>query len=195
MTGVIILAAGASSRMGQPKQILIYQQQTLLYRAVQAAVKLVNTYVIVVVGANQAVVITPELSNASITIVHNPDWQQGMASSVSAGIKRLIAEHPTVQNVLLMLCDQPFVDTMLLQKLIDAKEANNGHIIASAYQNTEGAPVLFDRKYVPELMALKGQEGAKKLLGKYKNEVISVPFEQGAIDIDTPEDYKRLVNS
>jgi molybdenum cofactor cytidylyltransferase len=162
---------------------------------VQAAVKLANTYVIVVVGANQAVVITPELSNASITIVHNPDWQQGMASSVSAGIKRLIAEHPTVQNVLLMLCDQPFVDTVLLQKLIDIKQANNDHIIASAYQNTVGAPVLFDRKYIPELMTLKGQEGAKKLLNKYKDEVISVPFEQGAIDIDTPEDYKRLLNS
>lgn len=194
MTGIIILAAGASSRMGQPKQLLPYQQQTLLQRAIQAAVAVPNAFVIVVVGANQTL-ITPNVNNSSVILEYNPDWQQGMASSIKAGIKRLIEEHPTVQNALLMLCDQPFVDTTLLQRLIDEKLKSNNRIVASAYQNTTGAPVLFDRSYFNELLALQGQEGAKKLLIEYRNEVTSIPFDKGAIDIDTTADYERLLNS
>ncbi len=193
MTGIIILAAGASSRMGRPKQLLVYQQQSLLQRAIKAAVAVPNTYVIVVVGAHQSV-IALELANESIKVIYNADWQQGMASSVSVGIKYLITEQPAVQNALLMLCDQPFVDTALLQNLINTQQTSGRPIVASAYQNTLGAPVLFDQYYFAELMALQGQEGAKTMLNKYKSEVISIPFEQGAIDIDTPEDYERLLN-
>ncbi len=194
MTGIIILAAGASSRMGRPKQLLVYQQQSLLRRAVKAAAAVPNTCVVVVLGAHQSA-IALELANESIKVVYNADWQQGMASSVSVGIKHLITEQPAVKNALLMLCDQPFVDTALLQNLINTRKTSGRPIVASAYQNTIGAPVLFDQSYFDELMALQGQEGAKKLLNKYKSEVISIPFEQGAIDIDTPEDYKRLLNS
>ncbi len=194
MTGIIILAAGASSRMGRPKQLLVYQQQSLLQRAIKAAVAVPNTCVVVVVGAHQSSII-PKLANESVTVVYNADWQHGMVSSVSAGVKFLIATNLEVQNALLMLCDQPFVDTALLQNLINTKQTSGRPIVASAYQNTIGAPVLFDQSYFDELMALQGQEGAKKLLNKYKSEVISIPFEQGAIDIDTPEDYKRLLNS
>jgi molybdenum cofactor cytidylyltransferase len=193
VTGIIILAAGASSRMGQPKQLLPYHQQTLLQRAIQAAVAVPNVLVIVVIGANQTL-ITPNVNNSSVILEYNPDWQQGMASSIRIGIKRLIEEYPTVQNALLMLCDQPFVDTALLQRLIDEKLRSNSRIVASAYQNTMGAPVLFDRSYFNELLALQGQEGAKKLLIKYSNEVTAIPFEKGAIDIDTPADYERLLD-
>jgi molybdenum cofactor cytidylyltransferase len=193
VTGIIILAAGASSRMGQPKQLLPYQQQTLLQRAIQAAVAVPNVLVIVVVGANQTL-ITPNVNNSSVILEYNSDWQQGMASSIRVGIKRLVAEHPTVQNALLMLCDQPFVDTAVLQRLIDEKLRSNSRIVASAYQNTMGAPVLFDQSYFTALMTLQGQEGAKKLLSKYKDQVIGIPFEKGAIDIDTPADYERLLD-
>jgi len=148
----------------------------------------------VVVGANQSL-ITPNVINSSVILEYNPDWQQGMASSIRAGINRLIAEHPTVQNVLLMLCDQPFVDTALLQRIIDEKQRSNHSIVASAYQDTMGAPVLFDQSYFIELMTLRGQEGAKKLLNKYEAQVTSIPFEKGAIDIDTPADYERLLNA
>ena len=192
MTGIIILAAGSSSRMGQPKQLLIYKQTTLLQRAINAAIGTPDSCLVVVLGANHQLL----MPDAAMLIVeYNPDWQQGMGASISAGIKRLLAEKPTVQNVLLMLCDQPFADTALLQKLINAKQNSNDKIIASAYENTLGAPVLFDRSYFNELLALQGQEGAKKLLIKYSNEVIAMPFNKGAIDIDTPEDYERLLNS
>lgn len=194
MTGVIILAAGSSSRMGKPKQLLIYQQKTLLQRAIQVAVSIPNTCVVVVIGANQSL-IKPDINNFAVIIEENPDWQQGMASSVRVGINRLTTVQPQVENALLMLCDQPFVDTVLLQKLIEKKQAGTGQIIAAAYQNTVGAPVLFDRSYFDELIGLQGQEGAKKLLNKYKEHVISIPFEKGAIDIDTPEDYERLLKS
>ncbi len=193
MTGIIILAAGSSSRMGQPKQLLVYQQQTLLQKAIQAAVDVTNACVVVVMGANQSL-IKPGITNSAIIIEYNPDWQQGMASSVRAGINRLVIEQPHVKNALLMLCDQPFVDTALLQKLIE-KQTDDGQIIASAYQNTVGVPVLFNRSCFSELMALQGQDGAKKLLNKYKDQIISIPFEKGAIDIDTPEDYERLLES
>jgi len=192
VTGIIILAAGSSSRMGQPKQLLIYKQTTLLQRAINAAIGTPDSCLVVVLGANHQLL----MPDAAMLIVeYNPDWQQGMGASISAGIKRLLAEKPTVQNVLLMLCDQPFADTALLQKLINAKQNSNDKIIASAYENTLGAPVLFDRSYFNELLALQGQEGAKKLLIKYSNEVIAMPFNKGAIDIDTPEDYERLLNS
>lgn len=194
MTGIIILAAGASSRMGKPKQLLIYQQKTLLQRAIQAAVGIPGACIVVVIGANQSL-IKPDINNSAVIIEENPDWQQGMASSVRAGINRLTTVQPQVENALLMLCDQPFVDTVLLQKLIEKKQAGTGQIIASAYQNTVGAPVLFDRSYFDELTDLQGQEGARKLLNKYKEHVISIPFENGAIDIDTPEDYERLLKS
>ena len=192
MTGIVILAAGSSSRMGQPKQLLIYKQTTLLQRAINAAIGTPDSCLVVVLGANHQLLM-PE--PAMLIVEYNPDWQQGMGASISAGIKRLLAEKPTVQNVLLMLCDQPFADTALLQKLINAKQNSNNKIIASAYENTLGAPVLFDRSYFNELLALQGQEGAKKLLIKYSNEVIAMPFNKGAIDIDTPEDYERLLNS
>jgi len=192
VTGIVILAAGSSSRMGQPKQLLIYKQTTLLQRAINAAIGTPDSCLVVVLGANHQLLM-PE--PAMLIVEYNPDWQQGMGASISAGIKRLLAEKPTVQNVLLMLCDQPFADTALLQKLINAKQNSNNKIIASAYENTLGAPVLFDRSYFNELLALQGQEGAKKLLIKYSNEVIAMPFNKGAIDIDTPEDYERLLNS
>jgi molybdenum cofactor cytidylyltransferase len=162
----------------------------------QAAVAVPNTCVIVVIGANQSSVNNVDLNNPSVRVEYNPDWEQGIASSIKVGIKRLLIECPAIQSALLMLCDQPFVDAALLQTLIDTKQASNSKkIVASAYQDTVGAPVLFDRSYFTELMALQGQEGAKKLLRKYKDHVIKIPFEKGAIDIDTPEDYERLLNS
>lgn len=192
MTGIIILAAGSSSRMGQPKQLLVYQQTTLLQRAINAAIAVPDACVVVVLGANHQLFM-PDAG--MVTVEYNPDWQQGMGASIRAGLNRLLAEKPTVQNVLLMLCDQPYADAALLQKLITTRQNSNNKIIASAYGSTLGAPVLFDRYYFNELLSLQGQEGAKKLLTKYSHEVTAISFDKGAIDIDTPDDYERLLNS
>ena len=193
MTGIIILAAGSSSRIGQPKQQLVYQQQTLLQRSIGAA-KGVNAHaLIVVLGANNQGILN-DVDSKHLDIVINPDWEQGMSSSIKAGITALQTLYPNVNGVLLMLCDQPFVDTELLIKLIQAQPPTDDAIVACMYQDTIGVPVVFGKGWFMELQGLQGEEGAKKLLLSYEDKVVTVPFEKGSIDIDTPEDYKRLLN-
>jgi molybdenum cofactor cytidylyltransferase len=192
MTGIIILAAGASTRLGEPKQQLLYKGKTLLQHAVDAAVESMAEVVIVVLGAN-AEVIKKDITNQGVAIVHNKDWEDGMASSIRKGITALQKLSPDIDDAILMLCDQPFVDVALLNNLMLNKHQTSKPIIACAYDNTVGPPALFNKTYFNALLSLKGQEGAKKLLMKYSNEVFTIPFDKGAIDIDTVEDYAKIV--
>jgi molybdenum cofactor cytidylyltransferase len=113
-----------------------------------------------------------------------------MASSISSGIKELQIINPDAESVILMLCDQPFVDTYLLNMLIMIK--SKAGIAVCSYNKTVGPPVLFDAIYFEELLLLKGNEGAKKLLEKHSHAVTEIPFPQGSIDIDTVADYKKI---
>ena len=189
MTGIIILAAGSSSRLGKPKQNLIYKGQTLLQNAIETALKSSCKPVMVVLGANYSNII-PTIRNVPVSIVYNQDWNEGMASSIRTGIAKIQQLTPETTSIILMLCDQPFVDTSLLNKIVQKKSTKG--IVASSYKDTAGPPVLFDKIYFDELLLLKGQEGAKKLLLKYPDDVITVPFTLGGVDIDTIEDYERL---
>jgi molybdenum cofactor cytidylyltransferase len=194
MTGIIILAAGSSSRMGKPKQQLVYKEQTLLQRAIQVASGITEHKTIVVLGAGNENII-PDVDSKIADIVINPDWDQGMASSVKSGITALQTLYPQIQSALLMLCDQPFVTAELLQQLIETGGGGERSIVASAYNDTVGVPVYFGKAWFSELLTLQGQEGAKTLLIKYKDKVVTVPFQLGNIDIDTQEDYQRLLNN
>jgi len=189
MTGIIILAAGSSSRLGKPKQNLIFNGQTLLQRAIQTALKVNCGPVITVLGGN-ADLIKPTLEHFKGDIIFNADWQQGMSSSIRRGIQHLQENHPKTTSAILMLCDQPFVDELVLQKLVPVNKS--GAIIASGYNNTVGPPAFFDGFYFDELLSLKGNEGAKHLLLKYKKKVVTVPFDLGRVDIDTVEDFEKL---
>lgn len=191
MTAIILLAAGASTRMGSPKQLLPYQDDNLLQHAIDTASGTGFSPVIVVLGA-KADDIFPVIKNNNITIVENKQWQEGLGSSVRVGISTLMEHAPGVDSVLLMLCDQPFVTSTLLRQLVETKAATNKHIIASRYRDTTGVPVLFDKSFFPELLELWGQDGAKKLLIQYAAEVATVFFPEGAVDIDTKEDYEKL---
>jgi molybdenum cofactor cytidylyltransferase len=190
MTGIIILAAGSSSRLGKPKQNLVYKGKTLLQRAIETALASICDPVIVVLGAN-AVVIRPSVENYKVTIVKNPEWHEGMASSIRIGIKELLKLKPDIQSVILMLCDQPFVDTYVLNHLILAKSKEG--ITVCSYNDTVGPPVLFDAIYFDDLLMLKGAEGAKKVIQKYPDKVVEILFPQGSVDIDTLEDYEGLI--
>lgn len=192
MTGVIILAAGASTRMGSPKQLLPYQDNTLLQHSINVALADSFTPVIVVVGA-KILDILPVINNYHITIVENREWQEGLGSSVRIGISTLMDQTPLIENAILMLCDQPFVTAELLRQLVETKAATHKKIVACTYKNTAGVPVLFDKSFFSELLQLKGQDGAKKLLIQHSAEVATVPFPEGAIDIDTPEDYDKFI--
>jgi molybdenum cofactor cytidylyltransferase len=191
MTGIIILAAGASSRMGKPKQDLIYEGETLLQRTMHVAEAAASITTVVVLGAN-AEKINIEIKSKRLCVCHNIYWPEGMSSSIRIGLQQLLNLHPAAENAIYILCDQPFITAKLLHKLMQTQQEKQAGIVACAYQGTYGAPVLFNKKYFNELLALTGQEGAKKLLMKFSDDVVTVPFEQGAIDIDTPEDYKRL---
>lgn len=194
MTGVIILAAGPSSRLGEPKQKINFKGKTLLQKAVEAALHSACRPVIIILGANFEE-IQGDIENEDILVYHNPQWEEGMASSIRLGIEALQKTEQSVLDVILMVCDQPFADTPLLNNMINKKATTGKEIIASSYNDTLGVPALFDKKYFSELLSLEGQEGAKKIIMKHKESVADVPFPSGGFDIDTIDDYKALITS
>jgi len=191
-TGIIILAAGASTRLGEPKQNLIFQGQSLLKHALSVAKESDCRQIIVITGAS-IIPNTVNLSDSAINYVQNPDWQKGIGSSISLGVSYLQREEPNINSVILMVCDQPYVTTSLLEQIITEKQKTNKPIIACSYQNTLGTPVLFDKIYFSDLCILKGDEGAKRIIYNNLDAVASIPFDLGSIDIDTLDDYERLL--
>ncbi len=190
-TGIIILAAGSSSRLGKPKQLLSYQNKSLIEHITGEAVKANLHPIVIVTGAN-AEQVSLALNKKDEEIVYNEHWQQGMASSIVAGISKMLLLDDDVEAALIAVCDQPFVTAELLQALINKKAETGKGIVACTYADTAGTPVLFDRKYFIDLQQLKGEEGAKKLLKLYEADLVTVSFPQGSIDIDTEADYKAL---
>ena len=188
-TGIVILAAGSSSRLGQPKQNLVYNGQSLLQRTIETALASACGSVVLVLGAHLTSIL-PLVDIGTISIAENNDWPEGMASSIRAGITHLKKNNPDTNAAIIMLCDQPFVDTHILNMLMMIK--TNSGIAACTYNDTIGPPALFDEIYFDELLSLKGSEGARHLLQKYKDQIALIPFEQGSIDIDTIQDYRSL---
>ncbi|BAZ10298.1 hypothetical protein NIES4071_21130 [Calothrix sp. NIES-4071] len=188
--GIVILAAGASTRMGTPKQLLHFRGRSFLRHTTEIALASVCEPIVVVLGAN-ALQIRNEVATLSVTIVENHHWRQGMGSSIQAGIKTLESLHNT-DAVVLLLCDQPFISVDIINQLVETFYTTGKPIIASEYKQTLGVPALFSREILPELINLNTASGAKQVIQKYKNLVDKVSFELGAIDIDTPEEYEQL---
>jgi molybdenum cofactor cytidylyltransferase len=179
--GAIILAAGESKRLGQPKQLVRFRGKTLVENAYETAAS-VCAHVAVVLGAN-ADLVRPTIPKGAI-VVQNENWAEGVASSIHAGLKVIENES---NLVILMSCDQPLVSPALLLRLLSAPG-----ITAAEYEGTLGIPAMFSRMYFPLLYALNGTEGAKKVLLKYQPEVKRFPAPEAAFDVDTPADVQRL---
>ncbi|MEP6594572.1 MAG: nucleotidyltransferase family protein [Ginsengibacter sp.] len=192
--GVVILAAGSSTRMGRPKQLLKYNGDSLLKQIVKKALDSNADPVIVILGAN-ADLIGKEIENENITIVINHEWKQGMASSMIKGLKALLRTAPSADCVIFMMCDQPFISVSLLKDLIAMQQATTKPIVASNYGNTIGPPALFCKSTFPEISELKGDIGARGIIQQHANEVATVYFPAGSIDIDTAEDYESLLKN
>lgn len=192
MTGLIILAAGGSSRLGFPKQTLLYKGKTLIEIAIEAGIGSKCSTVNVVLGANAAG-IQNTIQHYPIHIIDNPDWKEGMASSIRLAVKTLQTQ-PEIDSLIIMLCDQPFVTRATIDNLLYKQQETGKKIIASAYNGTNGVPILFSRSFFDELVSLKGREGAKKILVNHTNNMASVHFKKGGIDIDTIADYENLIN-
>jgi len=193
ITGIVVLAAGSSSRLGQPKQLLLYKNTSLLKNTISQVSQVPNTAIIVVTGSNHEL-IEKEITDSEIKTIFNPDWELGMSISITTGLNELLRLNPDIQKCIFTVCDQPFITTIVFDNLISEHEKTQKGIAASEYAATLGTPVLLHKKYFTELLQLKGQEGAKKIINRFLEDTVAVPFEKGNIDIDTIEDYNELIS-
>jgi molybdenum cofactor cytidylyltransferase len=188
-TALIVLAAGASTRMGQPKQLLNFHGKPLLRHMVEIAIASPCQPILVVLGANAAA-IQPTLQALPIYLIDNPRWVDGMGSSIQCGIQCLSSFPNSIDSAILTVCDQPFVSVSLIGQLIQVYRSSQAQIVASAYSDTLGVPALFDRQLFSELLGLDGAEGAKSVITRHG--AIGVDFPEGSIDLDTPEEYDSI---
>ena len=190
MVGTVILAAGASTRFGSPKQLLVYDGDPLVRRAAKAALAAGTSPVMVVLGANASIV-AREISNLpGVRTIVNEHWQSGLASSLATGVRSLM-ETAGCDAVLVMLADQPGVDAKALKKLIAAFDDKN-RIIAASYLDTVGVPAIFGCEHADELMRMTGDRGAAQWLRDHRAQVTTVPLPEAALDIDSPRDAEQL---
>jgi molybdenum cofactor cytidylyltransferase len=200
--GAVILAAGGSSRLGKAKQLLMFRGETLIQRAVRAVVEAGCHPVIVVAGdlgdsiRSNLDIRDSRISSSSALenrvrpiVVENAAWQRGLGTSIRCGLQEI---GRSADAVVLVTCDQPLVEGNVIAQLIAAQQKTGKPIVASRYADTLGVPALFERSYFEALLALPDDSGAKKLIEEQPDDVASIPFEDGAVDVDTPEDFERL---
>ena len=192
--GIIILAAGESKRLGSPKQLLSFEGNTLLARTAKTAAESGFYPVVAVLGANVEK-IKSTLNIPSIHVVNNHNWQEGMASSIRMGLTYMMELFPKVDGVIILVCDQPYLHHGLIKTLIDAQRDTGLPASAASYGGKLGTPALFHKALFPDLLSLSGDTGARKMLERNRENVVEVEFEMGIVDIDTQEDYERLLNN
>jgi molybdenum cofactor cytidylyltransferase len=185
--GGVVLAAGSSSRLGRPKQLVLYKDKTLVRRMAEEAVEAGLSPVVVVLGA-RADDVAAELTGLPVRTVHNPNWEAGMGSSLQVGVRAL----PEVDAALIMLCDQLRVDSAHLKALMEAFARTGAAIVASSYGGTRGVPALFARATFPEFETLAPTQGARGVIAREPSRVIEVALPGGDEDIDTAADLSRL---
>jgi molybdenum cofactor cytidylyltransferase len=189
--GAVILAAGGSSRLGQPKQLLPFRGKTLVRTIIDAACEAGCLPVVVVIGSNGET-IHPEVAHANVFEARNTNWRSGIGSSIRSGVQALISHAPDVEAILLLVCDQPAVNVPFIERLIATRETTKKDVIASSYADTVGVPALFNRSLFKELLSLDAETGAKSIILQNPARVARLAFPEGAADIDTWEDWEKL---
>ena len=186
--GAVVLAAGASTRMGAPKQLLRLDGRTLLRRTVDAVLASPAWPVVVVLGAHLDA-IRPEVARLPVLVVENSAWEEGLASSIRAGARMLASFSLSLDAALLVLCDQPNLSPKAIARLTDVAVESGKTIVAARYGDHSGPPALFARRHFQELTELRGPGGARPLLARHADLVAMVDLPELAADLDTPEDY------
>jgi molybdenum cofactor cytidylyltransferase len=178
--------------MGTPKQLLPIQGTSLLRHLAKISIASMCDPIAVVLGAN-AQKIRTEIEDLPLQIVDNPQWRSGMGTSVSTGLASLLEREPALNAVLILVCDQPFVSTALIDRLVIAYQSECHQIVANSYLNAVGVPVLFSDQYFPELLQLNSDTGARQIVQKHLHETHTIAFSQGAIDLDTLDEYQAFL--
>lgn len=189
--GAVVLAAGPSTRMGRPKQLLLVDGKSLLVRAVEQALASPAWPVVVVLGAN-AEQIRPVLAKLPVLIADNPAWAEGMAASIRTGVAILQQFSRQLDAALITLCDQPAFSAATIERLVAEQRATGRSIVAARYSGRQGAPALFAKEHFPALVALTGEEGARAMLNGDASIIAPVDLPELAFDLDTPADYAAL---
>ena len=187
----VILAAGASTRYGRAKQLLHYEGRSLLRRAAVAAAGSGCRPIVVVLGAF-ARLCADELRGLPVHLTENTAWMEGMGSSLRTGIAAVSALAPGAAAVVVTLCDQPLVSAQTIEALAQRYRESGAPIVASVYEGALGVPALFDHSLFGQLLSLRGDGGARRIIERSKGHVEAIPFPAGVDDIDTPRDYAVL---
>lgn len=189
---ILVLAAGASSRMQTPKQLLKIGDQTLLELVLEKAKALASLPIYCVLGAN-ADLIQEEISTENVAFIINKNHSKGLSTSIVAGINYLTKNAPFVDCLLILLADQPDIDLQYLENLVQLSAENPTQIIASKYLKNVGVPAVFPKSFFSELQNLEGDFGAKEFLQQHKDQLICSNLTPSLIDLDTKEDYENYL--
>ena len=190
-TAILILAAGESKRMGEPKQLLPYNNSTLLLHAIEQANSIKYADVFIVIGAHFADVFK-SIRGQKVTVLKNNNWEDGMGSSISKGVE-LIKKKNDYNRVLVTLADTPLVTKEHYEELISLSDETGKRIILTNYEEISGVPAIFYKSLFNELSILSDNEGAKPVVKKYKKEVLKMKSKTPFFDVDTKEAYQKLL--
>jgi molybdenum cofactor cytidylyltransferase len=188
----VILAAGASTRFGRPKQLLRFRRRALIRHAAEVVIESGCEPVVIVLGAH-AERCERELFDLPVHVVQNSRWADGLGSSIASGLRALDSLDASPNAVLLALCDQPAITAPMLRRLIARYHAGGARIVAAGYAGTLGAPAIFAQSLFGELRALPSEQGARKLFERFAPEVASVPLAAAALDLDTPTQWRGFM--
>lgn len=187
----MILAAGAATRMGRIKQLLVYRGRTLVENAIAAAQAAAFSPIVAVVGA-QAEAVSDAVRRTGVSAVLNPNWERGMGSSISRGVAAVLEMDPDVGAIAVLLADQPYVTGARLSAMTREFEKCGAEILAAQYSETLGVPAIFSRAVFPLLQGLAPEVGARQILRGSEFDVREYPLPEAAVDVDTPEDFVNL---
>ncbi|MFN3299803.1 MAG: NTP transferase domain-containing protein [Sediminibacterium sp.] len=191
--GVMILAAGEASRMGMAKMLLPFKKRTILAHLIEEIHSVAPNMIHLVTGHYHDLILA-EVNTEKVNIVHNPDYKIGMSHSIQVGLTAMLKTCPTLDFLIIVVSDQPFLNRSILRSLLIKQQETAKGIIASFYNGIKGTPVLLSSAYFNQLYNLTGDKGARVILQQFPNDVETVEFEKGELDIDTVEDYERFCN-